>query len=235
MKITRNVSRYIHFVLDELLPPIVRDSRFVMSILLKASLQDKAEYFLTFKEKAHQLSAEEFQHYYQETYGILDRETDLNRGCIKRITKMIFDTAVLEVGCGNGFLSKKLAATNKKVTGYDIQITQKQKDEAGSVSYVQGFVEELPFADDSYETVVCSHTLEHVQNLPVAIAQLRRVAKSRLVIVVPCQRPYRYTFDLHIHFFPYAMNIYHAFLPPKSALVTLEKVEGDWLYIEEYE
>ncbi len=234
MKLTRNVTRYIHLILDELLPPLVRDSRVLMGILMKLSLKGKSVYFLDFKEKARVLSNDEFQTYYKETYGILKRETDLNRGCVQKILQLVSDTTVLEVGCGNGFLVEKLASNKNTVTGYDINLSDMQKQGTSPVTYVEGFVERLPFAENAYDTVVCTHTLEHVQNLPQAIQQLRRVAGKRMIIVVPCQRPYRYTFDLHIHFFPYAINIYHSFLPPKEAQVTLEKIQGDWMYIEEY-
>lgn len=40
-----------------------------------------------------------------------------------------------------------------------------------------------------------------------ALAELRRVAKRRLIIVVPKQRNYKYTFELHINFFPYLFDL----------------------------
>jgi ubiquinone/menaquinone biosynthesis C-methylase UbiE len=47
------------------------------------------------------------------------------------------------------------------------------------------------------------HTLEQVKNIDQALREIRRVCKKRQMIVVPCEKKYRCTFDLHIHFFPY--------------------------------
>ncbi len=92
-------------------------------------------------------------------------------------------------------------------------------------------IERLPFADDSFDTVVSTHTLEHVQHLGAALGELRRVAAKRLVVVVPRQRPYRVTFNPHIHFFPYKFSVLaldrHRPSPPVRAR------GGDWLYVEE--
>src|SRR3546814_9931089 len=41
-----------------------------------------------------------------------------------------------------------------------------------------------------------------------ALAELRRVAAKRPIIVVPQDREYRFTFNPHLHFFPYP----HSFL-----------------------
>ena len=79
--------------------------------------------------------------------------------------------------------------------------------------------------------MVCTHTLEHVRGLLVAIGELRRVCSDKLIIVVPKQRPYRYTFDLRIHFFPYEHSLINALRPlPRS--YGCETVGGDLFFIE---
>lgn len=45
-------------------------------------------------------------------------------------------------------------------------------------------VERLPFHDNAFDSVLCSHTLEHVQRPDVMYAELRRVGE-RVTIVVP--------------------------------------------------
>ena len=44
-----------------------------------------------------------------------------------------------------------------------------------------------------------------------ALAELRRVAAKRLIVVLPKERPYRYTFNLHLHFFPYRYQVTQLF------------------------
>ena len=62
-------------------------------------------------------------------------------------------------------------------------------------------VENLPFDNNSFDTSICLHTLEHVRNLNQAISELKRVTKKRIIIIVPKQRYSRYTEDYHLNFF----------------------------------
>ena len=82
---------------------------------------------------------------------------------------------------------------------------------------------------DAFELVLCTHTLEHVLNFEKAIAELRRVASNKLIIIVPLQRPNKYTPDLHVNFFPYP----HDFLirvRPKA--YEYEILDGDLFFGE---
>ena len=105
------------------------------------------------------------------------------------------DPAVLDAGCGRGYLSRLLAADGLKVTATDIAPAAG----AGKYFAVAADIESLPFAAQSFDTVISTHTLEHVLNAEAALAELRRVARRRLILVVPRQRPYRFTFDLHLN------------------------------------
>ena len=59
------------------------------------------------------------------------------------------------------------------------------------------------------------------------MAELRRVTRRRLLIVVPCQRYYRYTIDYHLHFFPEPQQfILRMGLPNYHC----EKIDGDLCY-----
>lgn len=68
---------------------------------------------------------------------------------------------------------------------------------------VKGSILSLPFNDNSFDTVLCTHALEHIKDYRLALKELLRVTKHRLIITVPRQREYKYTIDLHVHFFPY--------------------------------
>jgi ubiquinone/menaquinone biosynthesis C-methylase UbiE len=87
----------------------------------------------------------------------------------------------------------------------------------------------LPFGDKSFDTVVCAHTLEHVSDIQRALSEVRRVCRKRLIVVVPCQREYLYTFDLHIHFFPYAYKLQQLMGPRAS----IHMAGGDFVAIED--
>jgi ubiquinone/menaquinone biosynthesis C-methylase UbiE len=101
--------------------------------------------------------------------------------------------------------------------------------ERDDLRFVEGNVEQLPFGDSEFDTVICTHTLEHVQRIDQALAGLRRVARQRVIVVVPRERPYRYSFNLHLHFFPYPWSWQAITGNLRNAL--LEDL-GDWFYVE---
>ena len=185
---------------------------------------------MTFKEWVFSADKKKFSELYEQTSHVqeLQGETDLNKQCTEEILKTISGNTVLEVGCGRGYLAN-LMSENHDVTGCDIIISKELKNKFPKIKFVQGNIQMLPFKDNSFDTVVSTHTLEHVQNLPGAVEELRRIAKKELIIVVPRQRPYKYTFSLHTQFFPYEWSLTNAFGYKEG--VTIKKL-GDWFYYE---
>ncbi len=231
MKLTRQTALKIHFILDQLLPPILRDARWFMSIPMRLLYKDRAHVFLPFKEKAWSMTEEEFAQAYRDVEPVLmERDTDLTEEAIGAVLSEIVGSDVLEAGCGKGVLVGKLSE-RARVTATDIIISIEAKSRAPSATFLEANVEALPFPDRQFDTVVCTHTLEHVRDLAKSLSELRRLAKKKLVIVVPKQRPYRYTFDLHLHFFPYRSSLLGAF-GKSLGVVSLREVGGDWLYTE---
>jgi ubiquinone/menaquinone biosynthesis C-methylase UbiE len=194
----------------------------------------KAKFFFEFKERASRLSEKEFATLYEETRSVhIDRPTDLNTGCLDEITKNILGDSVLDVGCGRGFLAGTLSK-RYRVTACDMIISEKVEKKYPNVHFRQENNQRLSFADKEFDTVISSHTLEHVQDGYSAIEELRRVAKRRLIVVLPKQRPYRYTFDLHLRFFPYPETVLQ-YLRSASLQVKyeLKEIAGDWYYQED--
>jgi SAM-dependent methyltransferase len=233
MAISRNTALLVHFLLDECLPPFLRDSRWFMGLPFKLLFGRQAATFMAFKDRAHLLSDEEFRRVYEETAAVhLERPTDLNAACTTEILRQAVGS-VLEVGCGRGHLAGLLAATHD-VTACDMVIRPELAARRPGITFREENLTGLSFPDQSFDTVICTHTLEHVLDLPRAVAELRRAARRRLIVVVPRQRAYRFTFDLHVRFFPLRCSVFDCF-PPVPALVSrrLENLGGDWYYQEE--
>ena len=230
MQLSRNFTLVVHFILDRVLPPVLRDSRWFMAPVFKLLFGAKAHYYLDFKDKLHQLSDQDINRYYEvlaDTF--IQRETDLNVESIDYICDNIQGDTVLDIASGRGFLSYKMAELGYTVTGADIV----QPAGAGASQnpvFLTAEITDLPFQDNQFDTVVCTHTLEHIRDLPRALSEVRRVCKKRLIVVVPCQREYRYTFDLHIHFFPYAYNLRQH----TGAQGEITKAGGDFIYTEDF-
>lgn len=99
------------------------------------------------------------------------------------------------------------------------------------VHYQEATLTKLPFKNNYFDTVICTHALEHIKDYHCALEELRRVCRKRLIIVVPKQREYKYTFDLHLNFFPYKYDI-QKFLNNEEAWIF--EIGNDWICVEDF-
>lgn len=103
---------------------------------------------------------------------------------------------VLDAGCGEGYLSRRLASSGADVVGVDacrglIDAAEGLSfDGPGSVSFTLANVDALPLRTASFDLVVCNHLFSHLYEPSYAIQEFGRVLKSggRLVILTlhPC-------------------------------------------------
>ncbi len=229
---SRESNLIINKLLNDYLPPVVRDQRWFGWLMTRALYRDKAPIYMNFHERAYSMSDAEFAQVYatiQEPTPI--RDTDLNMACVNLILENIAGDSVLEVACGRGYLLERLQARGGRVVACDIALKQGLANRFPQITFVESPAEKLPFNDGEFDTVVCTHMLEHVRDLPAVLNELRRVTRERLIVVVPCERPHFYTPSLHLHFFPYAYSFLLAF-KPKAGHYQLQKAGGDWFYYE---
>jgi SAM-dependent methyltransferase len=233
MNLSRDVTNKIHFVLDQLLPPIIRDSKLLCKFLIRLQFKNKTNVIMSFKDKAPALTQKEFIDIYKDTANVHpQRETDLNKKSERLILDYLVDGDIVEVGCGRGYLSNVLSQRGDLIAT-DMVISDKLKQKYKNIVFQKANIENLPFEDNCFDNVVCTHTLEHVLNIQQAIFELRRVCKNRLIIVVPQQRPYKYTFDLHIHFFPYPHSLLTIMKSDQIKNQTCLQASGDLFYYED--
>lgn len=92
---------------------------------------------------------------------------------------------VLDAPCGTGRLRPMLERRGLRWVGVDISAPMLEEARRGGASgLVQGTVARLPFADDSFDVVVCVRLLHHLhetEELALAVNELVRVS-NRLVV-----------------------------------------------------
>lgn len=136
--------------------------------------------------------------------------------------------AVLEVGCGLGSLAIRLARKGFHVSAMDVSSealrqARSEAEKAGvTIDWYQGFAEKLPFADGSFDYVTCCHTLEHVRDLEAAVAELRRVARRKVVVLVPKQEYKLYADNYHTQFFESADRLVEIFGLPHAKCTEID-------------
>lgn len=99
----------------------------------------------------------------------------------------------LDAGCGTGRLARRLAQRGALVRGVDascsmIEVAQRQAERervTGQVSFDRiETIENLPFAGDTFDGVLCSSVLEYVDDPVVCLRELRRVLKADGLLIV---------------------------------------------------
>jgi SAM-dependent methyltransferase len=232
VRVRRETSNRIRFVLEEILPPIVKDSalfRFAARGALGAYVDEAAE----FRKRAPFLTEDEYTRLYRESPHV-HHETDNSAACLARIAREVVGETVCDVGCGSGYLLKYIREHARprpsRLVGAEIVPPPPPHDK--DLELFQAKVEHLPFAAGEFDTVVCTHVIEHILDYRQAIAELRRITRRRLIIVVPAERESLYTFNPHFNFFPYPHSFLRAMIPV-PAKFTCEMVGRDIYYRED--
>jgi ubiquinone/menaquinone biosynthesis C-methylase UbiE len=232
--VKRESVNFIRYVLEEWIPPGLRDSA-PMRWLFRAYWGRFIDDLERFRANIHHVSAEEYADIYRRMPRIQD-QTDNSVACIERLTEMVVGETVCDVGCGTGYLlaalRRRLPDSARHWTGVDFQLEPGITERNPQCKFVEAGIEALPFADREFDTVICTHVLEHVLDIQRAITELRRISARRLLVIVPLEREYRFTFNPHVHFFPYPHSfLRHVF--PVLANARCEVIGRDLLYIED--
>jgi len=97
---------------------------------------------------------------------------------------------VLDVACGDGILSLKIAERGCSVCGIDIsenainRASQLAKRDKISCEFQVGDAECLPYADGCFDKIVSSSSLEHFQDDVKALREMNRVLKPNGIIML---------------------------------------------------
>lgn len=99
---------------------------------------------------------------------------------------------ILDAGCGSGHLATRLTSANGKrsVTGVDISLSMlKNFSSMSRLSGVQGSLEHLPFASNTFDGVFSMRVFPHLRNPEAALAELSRVVRPGGAVLVEIYNP----------------------------------------------
>jgi ubiquinone/menaquinone biosynthesis C-methylase UbiE len=224
----RTLTNAIRFLMDECLPPMIRDSKWFMYPFFFIWFKGKGiKTAMDFKSEIYEYSEEDYTELYKEQVSMArDRVTDLSEPSIKFMLEKLDPNSgtILDIGCGNGYWLSRIDQKKYEVSGCDLKNNLRYVD----CAFHEGHLEHLPFEDNAFDIVTCHHTIEHVINPEKAISEIKRVAKKQVVIVVPKQRYFYYTLDQHVNFFPLKEKLQHLIGMERSSC---HKIWGDWVYL----
>lgn len=97
-------------------------------------------------------------------------------------------TTVLDVGCGSGMMSRRMARMDHSVIGLDDPHARRDYAEAPNCRFLRGNLnKKLPFAENSIPVIWCCDVLEHVVDPVKLMREFHRVLlpDGQLILVVP--------------------------------------------------
>jgi|SRR5579862_242007 len=217
MKLERRFTNSIRKVLDNWLPPVVRESApFARAVKLWLGSRAMPD----FKFRAFRMSPKEFSDACAAVDGAYaERSCDTTPRQCEWILERVGNrpNRLLEIGPGNGILTERLKPLADQITVLDVY-------PRAEVGYLIGTVESIPLPSKSVDVTVLTHVIEHTRSLTRAFLEMERVTRDKVLIVTPRQRFYRVTFDYHLHFF-YSLDHLASHIPCGTA--SGEEVDGD--------
>jgi SAM-dependent methyltransferase len=85
--------------------------------------------------------------------------------------------SILDLGCGDGQLTLRIASTGARVAGVDVSPEMLAAARSRGIDAREGSAEALPFADRSFDAVFSNAVLHWVRNQDAMMAEVRRVLK----------------------------------------------------------
>ena len=134
----------------------------------------------------------------------ISENTDINSFHQKAIIshiKKVNPKSILDLGCGTGFLLRKI---NKiyphiELTGVDLLNNKSDK----YIKYIKTSIKNFFKFNKSlnYDLIICCHTLEHCEKPSNLVGYIKKNANKSFIIICPMEKEFKWGLNYHINFF----------------------------------
>ena len=114
--------------------------------------------------------------YDSANYARVNRWDSSHLDRIDRLVRPKPGERILEVGCGQGHLTKALADRGVDITGIDVNPNAREIANTDRVVHMNAA--DLDFDDEAFDAVISVHAIEHIPPLEAALAEMVRVLKT---------------------------------------------------------
>ncbi|MFM9912808.1 MAG: class I SAM-dependent methyltransferase [Methylophilaceae bacterium] len=117
--------------------------------------------------------------------------------------------SVMNVGIGKAILENKLLQLGCTVSSLDPDATSVERLHSSNIDAKQGYIEQIPFADKSFDIVFASEVLEHLsdEQLASGIQEIQRVLKPGGLFIGTT--PFEEDLKVSIVVCPHCGDIFH--------------------------
>jgi ubiquinone/menaquinone biosynthesis C-methylase UbiE len=104
------------------------------------------------------------------------------------------DSYLIDIGCGAGYnlvlaheMGCRTAGIDPDPYGHGVGRRRDEWDGANPLGIRQATADKIPFEDDTFDVVFCSHVLEHIEDRHQALEEMKRVLKpgGTLILGMP--------------------------------------------------
>ena len=143
---------------------------------------------------------------WSETYDIQDNPLIiLEEPLVRALLGNVHGLSVADIGCGTGRHTVYMAETGAQVTAIDFSQEMMaraiEKTKGWDIQFVtHDLTVRLPFADDTFDRVLCCLVLEHIADLDDMIAEMARICRPGGFVVIAELHPAMFLRGLQARF-----------------------------------
>lgn len=151
---------------------------------------------------------------------------------LKLLKKFSVPGTFIDIGCGGGvFLKKFYKLGAKTIYGLDISfpaLVRAKNNNLANSHFICGDAEKNPFPNDFANTILCSETIEHLENPESFFSEISRIMKKGSVAIITCPnykgaRPFKENIGILQNFGVNGDTYIHSAYTPQELRIMAEK------------